>query len=144
MIFTTDLGLPEAPLLLADGTWLVAELAFERGRITKVSADGGQKWTMAETGRPNGLALDRNGDVWCCETLTPSLIKMAPDGTCETVLTEVEGVPLLWPYISQETDRKAVEVMVAFQQAFGKSYLVGPQVPADRVRTLRTAFAAAF
>jgi gluconolactonase len=97
MIFTTDLGLPEAPLLLADGTWLVAELAFERGRITKVSADGSEKWTMAETGRPNGLALDRNGDVWCCETLTPSLIKMAPDGTCETVLTEVEGVPLLWP-----------------------------------------------
>jgi hypothetical protein len=53
------------------------------------------------------------------------------------------GVPLLWPYISQETDRKAVEVMVAFQQAFGKSYLMGPQVPAERVRTLRAAFAAA-
>jgi gluconolactonase len=95
--FTTGLGLPEAPLLLADGSWLVAELAFDRGRITKVSADGSTHETMAETGRPNGLALDRNGDVWACETLTPSILRMAPSGECEVVLREVDGVPLLWP-----------------------------------------------
>ena len=76
-IFTTDLGLPEAPLLLADGSWLVAELAFERGRITKVSADGSTHETIAETGRPNGLALGRDGIVWACETLTPSLLAHA-------------------------------------------------------------------
>ena len=96
-IFTTDLGLPEAPLLLADGSWLVAELAFERGRITKVSADGGTHETIAETGRPNGLALGRDGLVWACETLTPSLLRMQPSGDYDVVLTEVEGVPLLWP-----------------------------------------------
>jgi tripartite-type tricarboxylate transporter receptor subunit TctC len=33
--------------------------------------------------------------------------------------------------------------MVAFQQAFGKSYLVPPEVPAERVEVLRKAFAAA-
>lgn len=97
MIFTTDLGLPEAPLLLPDGSWLVAELAFERGRITQVSAEGGDHRTIAETGRPNGLALDRHGNVWCCETLYPSLIRLRLDGEAETVLQEVDGVPLLWP-----------------------------------------------
>ena len=96
-IFTTDLGLPEAPLLLADGSWLVAELAFERGRITKVSADGSTHETIAETGRPNGLALGRDGIVWACETLTPSLLRMQPSGAYDVVVTEVEGVPLLWP-----------------------------------------------
>ena len=33
--------------------------------------------------------------------------------------------------------------MVAFQQAFGKSYLVPPEVPAERVAILRNAFQAA-
>ena len=53
------------------------------------------------------------------------------------------GVPVPWPYIKSEIDRRAVEVMVGFEQAFGKSYLVPPEVPADRVAILREAFAAA-
>lgn len=98
MIFTSDLGLPEAPLLMPDGSWLVAELAFERGRITRVSADGTQHTVVAETGRPNGLALDAAGAVWACETLTPSLLRVdVGSGAVETVLTEVGGVGLLWP-----------------------------------------------
>jgi hypothetical protein len=52
------------------------------------------------------------------------------------------GVPVPWPYIRNETDRRAVEVMVGFEQAFGKSYLVPPEVPAERVAILRQAFAA--
>ncbi len=52
-------------------------------------------------------------------------------------------MPLPWHYIKNDTDRRAVEVMVAFQQAFGKSYLVPPEVPAERVAILRKAFAAA-
>ena len=52
---------------------------------------------MAKTGRPNGLALDRDGDVWCCETLDALALRLEPGRSRETVLTEVEGVPLLWP-----------------------------------------------
>jgi hypothetical protein len=51
-------------------------------------------------------------------------------------------VPVPWPYIRNDTDRRAVEVMVGFEQAFGKSYLVPPETPADRVAMLRAAFAA--
>ena len=97
MIFTTDLALPEAPLLLPDGSWLVAELSFARGRVTHVSADGQEHRTVAETGRPNGLALGRDGVAWVCETKTPALLRLQLSGELETALTEVEGVPLLWP-----------------------------------------------
>ena len=98
MIFTSDLGLPEAPLLMPDGSWLVAELAFDRGRITRVSPDGAHRSVVAETGRPNGLAIDRTGAVWACETLTPALLRLDDrSGAVETVMREVDGVPLLWP-----------------------------------------------
>jgi len=82
---------------MPDGSWLVGELAFDRGRITRVSPDGATLNTVAETGRPNGLALGRNGTVWVCETLTPSLIRLDVSGGLEPVLEQVDGVPLLWP-----------------------------------------------
>jgi gluconolactonase len=97
VIFTTGLALPEAPLLMPDGSWLVAELAFESGRVVRVSADGRTHTKIAETGRPNGLARDRAGTIWVCETLTPSLIRMQESGELEVVLRDVDGVPLLWP-----------------------------------------------
>jgi len=82
---------------MPDGSWLVGELAFDRGRITRVSADGADHRVVIETGRPNGLALRRDGSVWICETVTPSLIRLDESGAHEVVLDEVEGVPLLWP-----------------------------------------------
>jgi hypothetical protein len=51
------------------------------------------------------------------------------------------GVPQTWPFIRTELDRRAVRLIVGFQQAFGKAYLTPPGVPADRVKILRQAFA---
>ena len=96
-VFTTGLALPEAPLLMPDDSWLVAELAFDSGRVIRVSADGKEHSTVAETGRPKGLALGRDGSVWICETLTPAVLRRRPDGSLETVVTELEGEPLRWP-----------------------------------------------
>jgi hypothetical protein len=50
------------------------------------------------------------------------------------------GVPTPWKYINDEIDRKAVALMVSFQQAFGKAYLAPPGVPGEQIRTLRDAF----
>jgi gluconolactonase len=97
MIFATDLALPEGPVLLEDGTWLVTELDLSRGRVTRISAEGTTKWPVATTGRPNGLAVDRNGVVWVAESLEPALIRLELSGSFERVLTEVDGRPLLWP-----------------------------------------------
>jgi gluconolactonase len=97
VIFTTDLGLPEAPLLLPDGSWLVTEMAFDRGTVTQVSADGKTHSIVAHTGRPNGLALTADGAIWVCETLDPALVRLELSGALEHVVTSIDGVPLLWP-----------------------------------------------
>jgi gluconolactonase len=97
VIFCRNLGLPEAPLLLRDGSWLVAELAFDRGTVKWISADGKEQRVVARTGRPNGLALDRHGAVWVGETLDPALIRLELDGSFARVPTEIDGAELLWP-----------------------------------------------
>jgi len=96
LIVADGLGLPEAPLLLPDGSWLVAELDVRVGTVTRIAPDG-SKAPVAQTGRPNGLALGRDGAVWVCESLSPALIRLELDGSFTRELTEVEGRPLLWP-----------------------------------------------
>ncbi len=96
MILCDDLAYPEGPLALADGTWLVTELARARGCVAQVLPDGTRR-EVAYTGRPNGLAQTRDGAIWVAESLTPSIIRMSLDGATETVLTHVGDTPLLWP-----------------------------------------------
>ena len=49
------------------------------------------------------------------------------------------GVPPLWPFIKDETNRKVAELVVS-QQVFQRSYIVPPGTPAEQVKILRTAF----
>ncbi len=95
-VLAAGLSLPEGPLLMADGTWLVTEMDLLRGTVTRVDEQGCRS-TVARTGRPNGLALGRDGRVWVAESLEPCLMWLGADGESERVLREVEGVPLLWP-----------------------------------------------
>ena len=93
---TTDLSLPEGPVPLPDGAWLVTELDTNRGTVTRVLADGTRE-PIAKTGRPNGLAESRDGSFWVCESLDPSLLRLELSGEFTRELDEVEGRPLLWP-----------------------------------------------
>jgi gluconolactonase len=95
-IFTTDLGYPEGPVPLPDGSVVVTELARARGCITHVAADGSHR-RVAVTGRPNGLAIDRDGVLWLAESLGPALVRVTLDGAVEQVADELAGEPLLWP-----------------------------------------------
>jgi gluconolactonase len=98
MIFTDDLGRPEGPTLLPDGSWLVVEMAPERGCVTHISADGKTKRIIAKTGRPNGLALDKSGVIWVAESLNPpSLLRMTLDGRFEVFMTDCDGDPFIFP-----------------------------------------------
>lgn len=98
MIFTKELGNPEGPVLLPDNSWLVVEMGLDRGCITHISVDGKTKKVLAKTGRPNGLARDRNGVIWVAETLNlPSLLHMTLDGKYEIFMTECMGEPFLFP-----------------------------------------------
>lgn len=95
-VLTAGLLLPEGPLLMADGSWLVTELDVRRGTVTRVDRDG-RVTAVARTGRPNGLALGRDGRVWVAESLAPCLISLGGEGEPERVVSEIDGVPLLWP-----------------------------------------------
>ena len=52
---------------------------------------------LAQTGRPNGLAMTADGAVWVAESLNPGVFRLSLDGELSRVLSEVEGEPLLWP-----------------------------------------------
>jgi gluconolactonase len=97
LIFAVDLGDPEGPVALPDGTWLVVEGAAKRGCVTHVSADGKTKRVIRKTGLPNGLAVDRKGVIWVAESKEPSLIRLTMDGKAEIVATDCDGEPFLFP-----------------------------------------------
>lgn len=101
-------------------------LAMSRGEIDGVC---GLDWTALKSQQPAWLREKKlNLLVQASVVPHPELAKL--------------GVPVPWPFIKNETDRRAVEVMVGFEQAFGKSYLAPPDTPAERVAILRKAFAA--
>jgi len=101
-------------------------LAMSRGEIEGVC---GLDWTALKSQQPEWL---RDGKL---NILVQASIEPHPE------LAKL-GVPVPWSFIKDETDRRAVEVMVGFEQAFGKSYLVPPDTPVERVAILRQAFAA--
>jgi gluconolactonase len=97
MVFAADLGEPEGPVRLPDGSWLVVEMHAARGCITQLSPDGKTRRMVAKTGRPNGLAIDHQGNIWVAESATPALLRVSLDGQVEVWLTECQGVPFIWP-----------------------------------------------
>ena len=70
MLFASGLTIPEGPVLLPDGSFLCVEMPPDRGCVTHVSTDGQTKRMIAETGRPNGLAVDKDGILWVAESMT--------------------------------------------------------------------------
>jgi len=100
--------------------------AMERGEIDGVC---GIDWSALKAQQPD----------WLREGKLNLLVQGALTPHPELALL---GVPTPWAYIKDDLDRKAVELMVEFQQAFGRTYLAPPGVPAELVQTLRTAFTA--
>ena len=97
-VFSGNLSEPEAPVLLPDGSWLVAEMGSDKGCITHISADGKTQRIIAKTGRPNGLAVDKDGVIWVAESMNPpSLMKVTMDGEKEIFLKDYNGAPFLFP-----------------------------------------------
>lgn len=98
MIFCRGLAPSEGPVLLANGDLAICEMAPpERGGVTRVRADGRGHQMIARTGRPNGMAMDAHGAFWVAETDPPALLRVTPDGAVETILSECDGEPLLFP-----------------------------------------------
>ena len=97
MIYCEGLDAPEGPVVLSDGSWLVVEMGPHRGCITHLTNQGRDKRVVAKTGRPNGLAVDHQQNIWCAETQNPSLLRVTLDGEVEEVLTRCGHEPFLFP-----------------------------------------------
>jgi gluconolactonase len=104
MFFAEDLSIPEGPIFLPDGCMVLVEMGRDHGSVTHISSDGKTKKIMARSGRPNGLAPDKEGNLWLAESLPASLVKIKL-GDCygpvlleyEVFLTECNGESFLFP-----------------------------------------------
>jgi len=94
--FAEQLGFPEAPVLLPDGGFLFVEMDPAKGCITRFSKDGKSRSVVAKTGRPNGLAPDRNGFIWVAETAMRALLRMSLDGKYDVIANSCDGEPFLF------------------------------------------------
>jgi tripartite-type tricarboxylate transporter receptor subunit TctC len=101
-------------------------VAMERGEIDGIC---GIDWSALKAQQPDWL---REGKL---NLLVQGSLAPHPE-------LAVLGVPTPWAFIKDDVDRKAVELMVEFQQAFGRAYMAPPGVPAEALHILRSAFMA--
>src|SRR5882757_2505185 len=78
--FVSEIGFPEAPVLLPDGSHLFTSMVPSTGTVEWVSKNGKTRRVVAKTGRPNGLAVDRHGAIWVAETSQRALLKLDLSG----------------------------------------------------------------
>ena len=100
-------------------------LAIERGEVDGLC---GLDWTSLKSQRPTWL-----------EQKTVNIL--VQDGMETEHELDALGVPPIWKFITKESDKAAVELIVS-QQVFGRPYVAPPGVPAEQVKMLRDAFEA--
>ena len=98
-------------------------LAMERGELDGVC---GWDWASFKSQRPD----------WIRDHQANLLLQVGLEPNEE--LTRM-GVPSVFKYITNEDDRKVVELIIS-QQVFQRSYIAPPGLPAELLETLRSAF----
>lgn len=63
-LVTDGLRFPEGPVAMDDSSVILVEIA--EGRITRVRPDGSKETVATPGGGPNGLAIGRDGKLYCC------------------------------------------------------------------------------
>ncbi|MEM7801131.1 MAG: SMP-30/gluconolactonase/LRE family protein [Chloroflexota bacterium] len=89
--FSEGLHRPESVLAEKDGTLWVSDT---RGLVSKIGSDGSQSLVGSAGHEPNGLAMDRDGNIYNANIGDGKIYKLLPDGTQEVVLDEIDGQPL--------------------------------------------------
>jgi hypothetical protein len=98
-------------------------LAMERGEIDGVC---GWDWSSFKSQKPDWLR-DGKANVILQVGLEP-----------HAELTRM-GVPSVFKYVKNESDRKVVELVIS-QQVFQRSYIAPPEIPAEQLGVLRSGF----
>jgi len=100
-------------------------LAMERGETAGLC---GFDWSSLKSQKPDWIR-DKAINILVQDALEP-----------DPELTAM-GVPTIWPYIKNDLDKRAVELVLS-QQLFGRSYVLPPGAAPEAVAILRKAFAA--
>jgi gluconolactonase len=79
-IFARNIGAPEGPVSLTDGSMYVTEMSHTTLNVTKLSPKGERKVVKNTGGRPNGLAVDGEGLIWIAEAGQRALVCIDPAG----------------------------------------------------------------
>lgn len=96
-VLCNDLQEPEGPVCLPDGQIFVVEMAHARNCVSRIDVHGERHLVGHPGGRPNGLAIDGDGNLWVAGGEGERLMCMGPDGTILNAYGGPEGRPYLWP-----------------------------------------------
>ena len=96
-VLCSDLQEPEGPVCLPDGEVYVVEMAHARNCVSRIDVQGRRHLVGHPGGRPNGLAIDGEGNLWVAGGGGERLVWMRPDGTIIDTYGGPEGRPYLWP-----------------------------------------------
>jgi len=98
-------------------------LAMERGEVHGLC---GFDWNSLKAQKPDWLRDNKINII--------SQTALVPNDELSKL-----NVPIIWKYVKNERDRKALELIVS-QQVFLRSYIAPPGTPQAQVKVLRTAF----
>ena len=79
-IFAANIGAPEGPVTLPDGSMYVTEMSNATLNVTRLDPQGERHVVKRTGGRPNGLAIDGEGLIWIAEAGHRALICIDPEG----------------------------------------------------------------
>ena len=88
---------PEGPVCLADGGFYIVEMSQVRRCVIHVSPDGAARDVVTTAGRPNGLALDGDGNIWIAEAAEGALLCVSPEGEEKCKVAGDLAGRFLWP-----------------------------------------------
>lgn len=140
-----NLSRPESVIACRDGTLFCSD---KRGGVTRIAPDGKQALIGTVTGVPNGISIDRQGNIFIANIREGVIQKIRPDGTHEVVLSGIDGHPLGaansvfvdgkgWLWISIST--RALNWFAANASPRPDGYIIlmdekGPRVVAEGIR----------
>ena len=88
---------PEGPVCLDDRSFYIVEMSRARHCVVHVGANGEARDVAATAGRPNGLAVDGDGNIWIAEATEGALLCVSPDGQEKRKVAGDADGRFLWP-----------------------------------------------
>lgn len=78
--FAREIGAPEGPICLPDGSMYVTEMSASTLCVTRLDPRGNRRVIRTTGGRPNGLTTDGHGRIWIAEAGLRALICIDESG----------------------------------------------------------------